>query len=536
VNAGNGCDDNIASSQPRMGRHHVARRVNAGNGGDDNIASAQPRMGRQHVARRVNAGNGEAVDIASAQPRMGRQGVARRVNAGNGEAVDIASAQPRMVRHHVARRVNAGNGCDDNIASSQPRMGRHHVARRVNAGNGEAVDIASAQPRTGRNHVARRVNAGNGGADNIASAQPRMVRQGVARRVNAGNTDQDRQTTIINADGDTTVNQYNSAGQVTETTDPNSMNITYSYDAMNRETGMTNAAGTGMAGLTTLVYDTGGNQTSDTNAADQTTTTTYDAMDRVSTVEDADDGTTTYAYTSSGQLYTLADPDNNTTTYGYNAIGEQTEVTSPSMNSGSGESSSTEYDAVHDQVGSVIAIGSTTAGAQDEITYDPFGNIVTQTDSSEADRFMFAGMEYDPTTGLYYDHARYYNPVIGRFISQDPKGFSAGDTNLYRYARNQPTSVTDPSGYGWGPFTTGNPFTVLWNWLTSPSPYYDEPPMNPLPPCYCNPHHPGSPYPPATTPPNPEPPTLPYNPDQFPAGPKPLTPYDVIEAGSLRSQ
>jgi RHS repeat-associated protein len=99
-----------------------------------------------------------------------------------------------------------------------------------------------------------------------------------------------------------------------------------------------------------------------------------------------------------------------------------------------------------DQVGSVIAIASTTAGVQDEITYDPFGNIVTQTDSAEADRFMFAGMEFDSNTGLYYDHARYYDAAIGRFVSQDPKGFAAGDTNLYRYVGNAPTDQTDTSG------------------------------------------------------------------------------------------
>ena len=72
---------------------------------------------------------------------------------------------------------------------------------------------------------------------------------------------------------------------------------------------------------------------------------------------------------------------------------------------------------------------------------------MTQTDASEADRFMFAGMEYDSTTGLYYDHARYYDAAIGRFVSQDPKGFAAGDTNLYRYVGNHPTSSVDPTGF-----------------------------------------------------------------------------------------
>jgi RHS repeat-associated protein len=50
-------------------------------------------------------------------------------------------------------------------------------------------------------------------------------------------------------------------------------------------------------------------------------------------------------------------------------------------------------------------------------------------------------------------HARYYDAGTGRFISQDPKGFGGGDAIRYRYAGNQPTSVTDPSGMddGGGP-------------------------------------------------------------------------------------
>jgi hypothetical protein len=45
-------------------------------------------------------------------------------------------------------------------------------------------------------------------------------------------------------------------------------------------------------------------------------------------------------------------------------------------------------------VDSVIAIINTASGVQDAISYDPFGNIVAQTHSAEADQFMFAGMEY----------------------------------------------------------------------------------------------------------------------------------------------
>ncbi len=42
--------------------------------------------------------------------------------------------------------------------------------------------------------------------------------------------------------------------------------------------------------------------------------------------------------------------------------------------------------------------------------------------------------------------ARYYDPKTGRWISQDPLGFDAGDSNLYRYVENRTTGETDPSG------------------------------------------------------------------------------------------
>jgi RHS repeat-associated protein len=100
---------------------------------------------------------------------------------------------------------------------------------------------------------------------------------------------------------------------------------------------------------------------------------------------------------------------------------------------------------LRDQVGSFDADVTTTM-VLDQIVYDPFGNLVTETNATNGDRFKFAGMEYDSVTGLYYDHARYYNSVTGRFMSQDPKGFAAGDTNLYRYVANNPTARIDPSG------------------------------------------------------------------------------------------
>jgi RHS repeat-associated protein len=80
-----------------------------------------------------------------------------------------------------------------------------------------------------------------------------------------------------------------------------------------------------------------------------------------------------------------------------------------------------------------------------QIDYDSFGRIVSQTGSSNF-RYGYTGREQDNETGLDYYRARYYDSANGRFISEDPLGFGAGDSNLTRYVGNSPTNGTDPSG------------------------------------------------------------------------------------------
>jgi RHS repeat-associated protein len=48
--------------------------------------------------------------------------------------------------------------------------------------------------------------------------------------------------------------------------------------------------------------------------------------------------------------------------------------------------------------------------------------------------------------GLYYMNARYYDPTLGRFLSEDPLGLGGGDLTLYSYAGNNPVVFVDPSG------------------------------------------------------------------------------------------
>ena len=77
-------------------------------------------------------------------------------------------------------------------------------------------------------------------------------------------------------------------------------------------------------------------------------------------------------------------------------------------------------------------------------TYDSFGNLTVST-GSITNAFRYTGREWDSETSLYYYRARYYDPAIGRFISEDPTGFRAG-ANFYPYVSGNPLTFNDPTG------------------------------------------------------------------------------------------
>ena len=77
----------------------------------------------------------------------------------------------------------------------------------------------------------------------------------------------------------------------------------------------------------------------------------------------------------------------------------------------------------------------------------PLARCSIESDPSNGDRMMgFAGMERDTVTGMNLAVNRVQNPGTGRWTSQDPLGFAAGDADLYRYVLNGPTSQGDPFG------------------------------------------------------------------------------------------
>jgi RHS repeat-associated protein len=99
-----------------------------------------------------------------------------------------------------------------------------------------------------------------------------------------------------------------------------------------------------------------------------------------------------------------------------------------------------------DNIGSVRLFVTTGGTILDQLSYDSYGNILTETNSANGDRFKYTARDWDGEIGLQYNRARYYDPKAGRWISQDVLGFRAGDANLYRYVANAPTDYVDPSG------------------------------------------------------------------------------------------
>ena len=96
-----------------------------------------------------------------------------------------------------------------------------------------------------------------------------------------------------------------------------------------------------------------------------------------------------------------------------------------------------------------MAITDFAGKVKERIEYSSYGRITQRTGSTTDTPFLFggeAGVETD-ANGLYYMHARYYNPHLRRFINADPAGL-AGGMNFYAYADGDPISMIDPSGLG----------------------------------------------------------------------------------------
>ncbi|MEA1867816.1 MAG: RHS repeat-associated core domain-containing protein [Thermodesulfobacteriota bacterium] len=144
-----------------------------------------------------------------------------------------------------------------------------------------------------------------------------------------------------------------------------------------------------------------------------------------------------YIYDAVGNLLAEADSSNIITRYYIHGAGLLAALT--------------PADAVYcyhfDGVGSTAAITDSSQGVVNSYAYTPFGMLLNESEAF-AQPFKYVGslgvMAED--NGFYYMRARYYDPEVGRFISEDPIGFGGGYVNLYVYCLNNPILYVDPLG------------------------------------------------------------------------------------------
>jgi RHS repeat-associated protein len=97
-----------------------------------------------------------------------------------------------------------------------------------------------------------------------------------------------------------------------------------------------------------------------------------------------------------------------------------------------------------DGLGSVTSLSSSTGAVATTYTYDSFGKLTAST-GTLINPFRYTGREFDLETGIYEYRARYFDPSVGRFMSEDPIQFKGG-VNFYTYVKNNPVLRIDPSG------------------------------------------------------------------------------------------
>lgn len=256
---------------------------------------------------------------------------------------------------------------------------------------------------------------------------------------------------------------YDQIYQLTQVTQGANTTESYSYDPVGNRTsslGVASYAYNNSNELTstsnaTYTFDNNGNTLTKT---DSTGATTYawDFENRLTSVTlPGSGGTVSFKYDPSGKrIYKSS--SSGTSVFAYdgsnlieetNAAGtvvaryeEGTHIDDPLAVLRSGTTSYYEADGLS----SVTSLSSATGSLAQTYTYDSFGKL-TASSGSLVNSFRYTGREFDSETSIYEYRHRYYDPSVGRFSSEDPLGFNAGE-NFYAYVSNNPIASNDPQG------------------------------------------------------------------------------------------
>jgi RHS repeat-associated protein len=216
------------------------------------------------------------------------------------------------------------------------------------------------------------------------------------------------------------------------------------------------------AGATSFDYDSVGNTTSRNNVQ-----YTYDALWRVKT---AKKGSTTIEFTydalgrlsatkTNGVRRSAVYVNGHPTTW-YNAAGISVEETFWGNRGNEPLFTWRALDNLEffyhlDAQNNVTSITDWYTGAQEYYFFDPFGSPhyyaptgawSERTSSTINPPYLYTGQPWIASVGMYNYGARLYDPQHGRFLQPDPSFLDGGDTNLYRYVKNNPYTYVDRDG------------------------------------------------------------------------------------------
>jgi RHS repeat-associated protein len=276
-----------------------------------------------------------------------------------------------------------------------------------------------------------------------------------------------RQTQVTDALGDTATTQYNALGDVTATTDAMGRTTTYQYDNLGRKTDEYDPnPATGQGGTTSsnphthYTYDLDGNLLSTTDPDSDTTYTVYDALNRpIRNVSALGSGSndmhyaTTTTYDAVGNALSVTDPDGNTTSYTYDRLNRQTATTDPLHNV-----STTQYDDAGNVVQATDADGRVT-----DYVYDA--------DNRQTEELWLSAGVVSHIVQTTYDAA---GQVLGVTESDSQ---NAGNGTCYQYAYDQDGRVTSsrmaPDDLGGPTLVDGqlNGNSPTWTWGGNTGPY-----------------------------------------------------------------
>ena len=269
------------------------------------------------------------------------------------------------------------------------------------------------------------------------------------------------------AQGQSTAFNYDPAGQLTEVTGP-SGSERYGYGkGGNRVASETRAAVQYRhdaadrlieAGPDKLSYDANGNLAGRAGPGG-TTRFEHDFEDRLVKVSMPDGKATTFGYAPTGQRAWKRDADG-LTNYVYDGLDLIQELddkgsTRAAYTYGPGidqplvlQRGGQTYYYHADRLGSIRLLSDSKGKVVATYDYEAFGK-PTVSGAAISNPFTFTGREWDGGIGLYYFRARYYDPVLGRFLSADalPGTLDAAlERNPYLYTANSPTRYVDPLG------------------------------------------------------------------------------------------